>query len=324
MAESWEIEIAHREVARIGIAAPLPRALARVKAKQTRLQRLGRKFAKRLFPLWHQILGMPAPGRISLPNGRSFAIDCANAGYIDVCQRLAESGTYEPDVSSLLDLLAPSLDHVLDVGANWGYLTLLIATAPGFQGKIDAFEVHPKTRRDLEGMVAGAGLEDIVTCHGVGLSDHDGTVRLSQERNSVFTRILDDNKTQAGVAAAVRRLDGLGLAPPDLIKMDVEGHEEAVLRGGEAVIRAAQPYVVFENWYLPHEAEMMLAPLRLLEEWGYSLFRLTTDSQRLRLEPLLAADRAKIPGGFNLLAVPASRLRLLAVLFGRDLSAVSG
>lgn len=315
MTEIWTTEVPYREVVRIEIASPLARLLAGAGAKPRGLRRLRLKLAKQAFHLLHQRWGIQAPARVSLANGRAFTVDCANTAYIELSQRLARSGSYEPEVSMLLDLLAPGLRRVIDIGANWGFLTLLIAMAPGFTGQIDAFEIHPKTYLDLERAVDGAGLKDIVTCHGVGLSDRDGEVRLSRERHSFLTRVLGDGDGGAGVPASVRRLDALGLGAPDLIKIDVEGHEAAVLRGGENLIPTALPYLILESWYAPTAVEAMLEPLHLLETWGFTLFCVDSVGSRLELTPISAESRTGIGETLNLLAVPPSRRAALASLF---------
>lgn len=48
------------------------------------------------------------------------------------------------------------------------------------------------------------------------------------------------------VTVATRRLDDLGLGPVGLIKIDVEGHEGAVLRGAERTIETHRPAILVE------------------------------------------------------------------------------
>ncbi len=111
------------------------------------------------------------------------------------------------------------------------------------------------------------------------------------------------------------RLDGLDLPAPDLIKLDVEGHEAAVLAGGTETIRRGRPFIVLESWWRPDDVAAMTAPLAALEAAGSILHLLTLRDGRLQVTPTSAAARTAIPGALNLLAVPPSRLAQLDAAF---------
>ena len=71
----------------------------------------------------------------------------------------------------------------------------------------------------------------------------------------------------------LRRLDGVEGIEGDikLIKIDVEGHEPAVLRGAEVLIRRHQPIIVFELG--PREFAQGVPPsVAILKEYGYQRF----------------------------------------------------
>ena len=64
------------------------------------------------------------------------------------------------------------------------------------------------------------------------------------------------------------RLDSVGLARVDLIKVDVEGMEEEVLAGAEETIKRARPYLIVEHYKLGAatlEAKVM--------QFGYKVWR---------------------------------------------------
>ena len=158
-------------------------------------------------------------------------------------------------------------------------------------------------------MLTETGLAETVRCHAIGLSDRDGTVALAENMHSFLTHVAADGK---GRKVPVARLDGLGLPDPDLIKLDVEGHEPQVLRGAEATLARAKPLIAFENW------PAQLEPLGILESLGYRFLRLvwTGESEgRLDLVPLQIAERDGIEGALNLLALPPDREALLRQAF---------
>ena len=285
--------------AEISLHAPLARAILAAKPHRP-LARLRRKLVRALFHVVHQRLGLPAPAILRFANGNFAEVDCANTAFLDYAARNRRAQGVEPEVSGVLIGLAERLRMVYDVGANWGYYPLLLGAEERFRGVIHAFEISPRTTADLRHVVAQAGLSERVTVHGFGLSDQDGEVRLSREKHSYLSRVVGEGHRGAVDRVGVRRLDGLGHPPPDLIKIDVEGHELAVL--GE-----------------PVRTEAMLAPLRLLAGLGYRWHRLNWQPHpggglgagarhgSIVLAPLSVAERPAIRATLNLLAVPASR-----------------
>ena len=299
-----------RVPARLRIEAPLARLL--VAARDA--PRLRRKALRLLFSLVHRRLGLPAPGVMTAANGVAFAVDCVDSAFLDFAARLRRDGTVEPEVTALLGCLAARLRVVYDVGANWGYYPLLLATDPDFAGEVHAFEIAPRTAAGLRRLVAAAGIGDRVRVHSFGLSDHDGAARLSRERHSYLAHIVAPDHRGRTDPVTVRRLDGLDLPPPDLIKIDAEGHEAAVLSGAAGLLRRQRPIVVFESWHAPARPEAMLRPLDLLAQQGYRLFRpvwrpdpAAPPTGTLALVPLSPPQRTAIAAPLNLLAVdPAS------------------
>jgi FkbM family methyltransferase len=154
----------------------------------------------------------------------------------------------------LVEAVVRQGDIVLDVGANWGYFTYRLASLVGPHGHVHAFEPDPVVRRRLDaiGRVSGN-----VSVYPVGLSDRDGEARLN-------VPLVGDHRVSGMASVAVpqaratvpheevpirlERLDALPLAggPVAFIKCDVEGHELAVLRGGETMLRRSLPTLLVE------------------------------------------------------------------------------
>jgi FkbM family methyltransferase len=101
----------------------------------------------------------------------------------------------------------------------------------------------------------------------------------------------------AGVPLAVEEVPAVTLddvadadgLPPDVVKIDTEGSELAVLEGAEHVLERARPLVVLESW---HASEPRVALFRLLNGRGYQLHTLRfgrPPSRALSLGQFLAA-----------------------------------
>ncbi|UPY35788.1 FkbM family methyltransferase [Sediminicoccus sp. KRV36] len=157
----------------------------------------------------------------------------------------------EPELA-ILDRLIGAGGQMLDIGANIGIYTLRAATLVGRTGRVIAVEPG---REALLALRANLALNDMpqVTILPVALAAEEGVAQLyhvplgndpqafsllpqegSVPSEQVVTRTLDSILEEAGVT----RLD--------LIKMDVEGLELAVLRGGAQSIARLKPMIIFE------------------------------------------------------------------------------
>lgn len=136
------------------------------------------------------------------------------------------------DMSLLLHFLR-SGDMFLDVGSNIGSFTVL---ASGVCGATSwAFEPDPDNLAALKRNISLNGLEDRVTVLEVAAGDTDGTVSFTRGMGTM-NRIARSGEAP-GRQVPIARLDSLiGDRRPAMIKMDVEGHEEAVIRGARKVL----------------------------------------------------------------------------------------
>ncbi|PZW49172.1 FkbM family methyltransferase [Humitalea rosea] len=126
-----------------------------------------------------------------------------------------------------LHLLRPG-DRMTDVGANIGIYTLLAAGVCGAQ--VVAVEPSPGTLPHLADTIALNGIGDRVTVHAVALGAATGRLRITSRRGAA-NRVLLPGETDAAEEVPVTTLDALGPAPL-LLKLDVEGYEAEILRGG--------------------------------------------------------------------------------------------
>ena len=81
---------------------------------------------------------------------------------------------FEPETTALFARIVGTTGVFFDIGANWGWYTVVEASRPGFSGTVHAFEPNPPSFADLVGIVSQAGLDAHVQCHNIALGDHDG------------------------------------------------------------------------------------------------------------------------------------------------------
>ena len=185
---------------------------------------------------------------------------------------------YEPQVTALLDVLLPLDGVFLDVGSNWGLFSLFLASKQGFRGRIHAFEPFPSTFEDLLSTVKQAELENTISCHNVALSDEIGesTMRLAynfQSGGAYLPRSHQKN-SKGGVKVRLQTLDSLNIGSVSILKVDAEGSEAKVFRGGFHLLANQRPMIVFENSKQTEDVEATLGPLGFLKDLGYVFFHL--------------------------------------------------
>lgn len=124
--------------------------------------------------------------------------------------------------------LARRASRIFDVGANSGTYALA-AAAINPRAAVLAFEPLPAMAKQLRGDVRANGLS--VEVIEQAASDRDGTARFHMAADTSIGSLheLAPGQETAGFDVEVARLDHYGA--PDLLKIDVEGHEAAVLRG---------------------------------------------------------------------------------------------
>lgn len=130
-------------------------------------------------------------------------------------------------------------DQMVDVGANIGSYSVLAAGVAG--ADVLACEPIPSTFAWLEANVAANGLQGRVRLLQVAIGAERGLLRMSRTAGAA-NRVLPQEERNAGSmdVEATTLDDVLGVQSAALIKIDIEGHEAALVRGaGNALARAS-------------------------------------------------------------------------------------
>jgi FkbM family methyltransferase len=172
-------------------------------------------------------------------------------------------------------------DVVFDVGANVGVYTGLAAAAVGSTGHVYAFEPGPDNVSDLH---KGFETTTNVTVIAAAVSDRPGTTTLFMDRSDPRRHSLAGaNVGKAGRTIAVPQvcLDDYcaTLTRLDVIKVDAQGAELAILHGAQRAIDKFKPKLILELWpaglrNLGTTADQLLAEVGAL---GYDIYRLSAD-----------------------------------------------
>ncbi len=162
-----------------------------------------------------------------------------DADDIGMTPNIVCDGFWEPSISVVLERsLKPGMTAV-DIGANVGYFSLLMASRVTPGGRVVSIEANPAMAGLLRETIAMNDLETTVALHNVAAADQAGELDfyIIPDRNLNSCILLDEWRgkvdptrlSRVRAAAADDILADLG--PIDLIKIDVEGAEHLVWKG---------------------------------------------------------------------------------------------
>jgi FkbM family methyltransferase len=140
---------------------------------------------------------------------------------------------------------------VVDVGANFGYYTLLFADAVGGSGRVIAVEPNPDAAALLQETVLLNGYASRTRIVPHALSNVSGTARLyapdGEPKNASIVEHPDLPGGRTYDVSTVA-LDKIALEHPriDLVKIDAEGSEVAIIAGMQQLITRDRPMIVLE------------------------------------------------------------------------------
>jgi FkbM family methyltransferase len=195
--------------------------------------RLGAALLRHRF--WRNALGRIGPRYILRTiGGLRMLLDLREV--LGVSRYILKHGSYDPFVSDLLREWVGPDGHAVDLGANIGYHTLVLASAT--LGRVTSFEPEPHALWMLRWNVALNDLRNVrVVPKAVGNSR--GTLRLYRSaKNSGDHHAYPTEDARDSVEVEVTRTDDeIPEGPMAAVKIDVQGFEERAVRGMEAVLR---------------------------------------------------------------------------------------
>jgi FkbM family methyltransferase len=184
---------------------------------------------------------------------------------------------WDPNERDVLQLISRMSEQstVLDIGANIGIMTVLIAKRVR-SGHVHAFEPIPENFRALTRLVAHFKLKN-VTLHHMALGKSSGQLEMvmpeqQHVRMQGLSHVVQPGQEVVGHRYTVpqERLDDLAVlkgVQVDGIKIDVEGFEQFVFAGGLELLRSCKPLVYAELV----EPENRRFSCELFESLGYTV-----------------------------------------------------
>ncbi len=155
---------------------------------------------------------------------------------------------YERHITEQMHNHIKAGDIVLDIGANIGLHTILLAKITGNSGQVHAFEPIPSIYTQLEKSIEKNNIKNIrVEKFALGEKQEELDININLgcvASSSILDKDVSNMTTN--IKIQVKALDSLNLQKVDFIKLDVEGYEWNVIAGGMNTIKRYKPTIIFE------------------------------------------------------------------------------
>lgn len=214
-------------------------------------------------------------------------------GEMIVTPHLLNVGFNEPHVTRMLTSLIQPGDTFVDVGANIGYYSVLGAFRAWPDGRVWTFEPQLRAYQLHSDNLMMNGFDVIAERHRLALSDRDGVAEMRVFEDYEATATLhempsdyvENTERQTGRASQtievpVARLDDIMRDVPriDVMKIDAEGHEPAIIRGAREILTRS-PAIKIVMEFVPTTTGFTeaAAHLALLRELGFSIWVIEHD-----------------------------------------------
>lgn len=250
--------------------------------------------------------------KVKIDSNLSFYLKTNQTSYLT--RELFWKKPLEFEYTSIFIDLVKKVGSFWDIGANIGYYSILGCKAnPNL--KVIAFEPSVGPKVYMTENLKINGLEDRITIEPMALSNFNGEIEFYQIVNPKFPSILNlsgehnmgtkKSLTSEKVKIPSLRIDDYESSANsiDLIKIDTEGAEVEILKGGQQTILKHRPIIVCETLFNRNEVEIE----QVLGGLGYRFFNHTENG----LQEAETLMREVDNGVRNCFCVPDSKLDMI-------------
>jgi FkbM family methyltransferase len=188
---------------------------------------------------------------------------------------------FEDEIKAVRTLLQPG-DWVIDIGANLGVYALSMARVVGPEGRVIAFEPATSTAALLRESARLNGFSQL-TVDQRGVAANSGEARLAIGDNAELNQLTSLDADGDGETVPLTSLDDwlatrASQEPIAFMKIDAEGQELNILRGGQRFLQQHDPLILFE---IKHGSTIHLELVEAFASHGYRSYRLLPGPQLL-------------------------------------------
>ncbi|MBW8009668.1 MAG: FkbM family methyltransferase [Chloroflexi bacterium] len=189
-------------------------------------------------------------------------------------------GTYELELTSALQELVAAGMIVYDVGANLGYMSLILADIVGESGRVFAFEALPSNVKRFQANLDINPQVSNIEIVPKAVADSSGTVEFKVHESHAAGKVdgsagREESYLERLEVPAISLDDFVfsqGQPPPQIVKMDIEGGEVLALPGMQRILEQHQPLLFLEL----HGPEAKLIAWEILTSIGYTFHEISS------------------------------------------------
>ena len=208
----------------------------------------------------------------------------------EVAYHLNQDHWHEKDLHVFRSLLAPG-QTAIDVGANLGFITTILASIVGPTGRVISFEPSRVVFEKLLKTISANQLSQVVPLN-YGCGSRSSVETLSMVSDSTGNASIVGTGHD-GIDIELRRLDDVPevcASPVSLLKIDTEGYEPEVLEGARKLIEDHKPVIYLEMG--GDYVESTHRSIRFLADAGY------------RTDHVEAVDWSEVGNGSDYFFIP--------------------
>lgn len=232
-------------------------------------------------------LKIPLRGRIEFSIHSRKTILCSNeSSYLTKTLYWNDWQSFE--YSKIFNLLIADCQVFFDVGSNIGYYSI-IAKIMNPKVKVHAFEPSIGPYHFLSKNISVNGMSKDIVLQNLAVSDVVGAVDFSSNKNPKYDYLKYDLSSVGNIPEKISsmkrtRVNSISLDQyseengvyPDLIKIDTEGHEDEVIKGGSDTILKYRPKIICEILRESESTELN----KIILDYNYSCVDITGGQPR--------------------------------------------
>jgi FkbM family methyltransferase len=219
------------------------------------------------------------PPVFRLRSGVAFEYSPAMATDV-IIRELLINDVFEPHQSEVIRNLLPKDGMFFDVGANIGYFSILGARVVGVGGHVFAFEPVDAIYTLLSKNIELNAVNNIIMPVKLACFSTSGEMTMIQSEEPSKSHLSYSEGTNTD-KVSVTTLDDFveqrGISRIDCIKIDAEGADLEVIRGGRRTIERCRPAVILETDHLGRFGSSRLDVSRFFESLDYSISEIKCD-----------------------------------------------
>ncbi len=213
-----------------------------------------------------------------------FLVEFTFCGSIQVTSKAKQKGIENTILRHSINLLRKNTKRkdndyiVFDVGANFGYLSLVWANSVSKQGSVFSFEPHPLLFKSFVKSISENDLNDCVFPEKVAVGNNLGEIEVNLLTTS--SNVLNDASSQKNTTKHIVEMITLdnyiernSMSRCDLLKIDVDGIELDILQGAMTMINKLKPILIIET-------NNDIRIIEFLKEYDYNILDMKLDSYK--------------------------------------------